>query len=71
MSESDQAARIEALESRLAHQELAIEELTRTLLAQERLLREQDETLRRLQLQLQQLSERMPGQVGEERPPHY
>lgn len=72
MTDAELHARLEDLEIRVAHQELAIEELTRTLLLQERLVGEQAETIRRLQ---QQLRAALPSPIAtpqeETPPPHY
>ena len=72
MSDDELTNRIEAIEIRLMDQEAAIDEMTRTLLDQEQLLRLQQETINRLEELLQSLS---PGNInlpGEEPPPpHY
>jgi uncharacterized coiled-coil protein SlyX len=72
MSDDKLTQRLEALEIRLMDQEAAIDEMTRTLLNQEQLLRLQQETISRLEQLLQSLS---PGSInlpGEEPPPpHY
>jgi len=72
MTDDDLTSRIEALEIRLMDQQAAIDEMTRTLLNQEQLLRLQQETISRLEELLQSLS---PGRInlpGEEPPPpHY
>lgn len=71
-------ARLEALESRLAHQDDWLETLDRTLITQQR----QIETLERLTAlmgaQLRQLRDqhdapaaRETGATGDEQPPHY
>lgn len=72
MSDSELLARIEALEIRLAHQDAALDELTRTLLDQERVLREQAESLRRLELQVRAATPSPIATRDEETPPpHY
>lgn len=72
MSDSELLARIEALEIRVAHQDAAVDELTRTLLEQERRLREQAETLRRLEKQLRAATPSPIATRDEETPPpHY
>ena len=65
-------ARIETLEIRSTHQEAALEELTRTLLEQERQVRVQAEALRRLEAQLRAATP-APLATREEEgpPPHY
>ena len=65
-------ARIEELEIRLAHQDVAVEELTRQQLEQERLLREQAERMRRLETQLRAAAPGLVADSDEETPPpHY
>lgn len=72
MTESDLHARMVDLEIRIAHQEVTLEELTRSLLAQERQLREQSDTIQRLERQLRAA---IPSPVAtpqeETPPPHY
>ena len=65
-------ARIETLEIRSTPQEVALEELTRTLLAQEHPVREQAEALRRLEAQLRAATPAPLARREEEGPPpHY
>lgn len=72
MSDPELLARIEALEIRLAHQDAAVDELTRTLLDQERRLREQAEGLQRLERQLRAATPSIVATRDEETPPpHY
>ena len=72
MSDDELTNRIEALEIRLMDQESAIDEMTRTLLNQEQLLRLQQETIERLGQLLQSLSPGSINRPGEEPPPpHY
>lgn len=72
MSESELSARVEDLEIRIAHQEVALEELTRTLLVQERQLREQADTIQRLERQLRAaLPSPVASRDEETPPPHY
>ncbi len=71
MTDNDSQARIEALEVRLAHQEVALEELTRTLLKQEQYIREHSESLERLELQVRALQPVDGASPGDEKPPHY
>ena len=72
MSDDELTSRIEALEIRLMDQEASIEEMTRTLLNQEQLLRLQQETIQRLEQLLQSLSAGSINRPGEEPPPpHY
>ena len=72
MTDDDLTQRLEALEIRLMSQEAAIDELTRTLLNQEQLLRFQQETITRLEEQLQSVLQQGINLSGEEPPPpHY
>lgn len=72
MNENDAQSRFEMLEVRLAHQEAAVEELTRTLLSQEKLVREQAETIQRLQQQMRSLAAApLTAPEDETPPPHY
>lgn len=72
MTESELRARVEDVEIRIAHQEVALEELTRTLLVQERQLREQADTIRRLERQLRAaLPSPVASRDEETPPPHY
>ncbi len=65
------AARVEELEGRNAHQEAALETLTRTLLAMEKHCAEQAERLQRLEAQVRALQDAGAGGAVHERPPHY
>jgi SlyX protein len=72
MSDDELTNRIEALEIRLMDQEAAIDEITRTLLDQEQLLRLQQQAIERLEQLLQSLSAGSINRPGEEPPPpHY
>ena len=72
MNDDPLTARIEELESRLMHQEAAIEELTRSLLSQEQLFTSQLQTIERLEAQLHSLADPHTLAPGEEAPPpHY
>ena len=72
MSDDELTSRIEALEIRLMDQDASIEEMTRTLLNQEQLLRLQQKTIQRLEQVLQALSAGSINRPGEEPPPpHY
>jgi len=63
--------RFEVLEVRYAHQEAALEELTRTVLAQEQLVRAQRERLERLEQDVRALQGGVHTAVADEKPPHY
>jgi len=72
MNDHDLIARIEALESRLMHQEATIDELTRALIGQEQLVTSQKQAIETLEQQIQSLNAASIMQPGEEPlPPHY
>jgi uncharacterized coiled-coil protein SlyX len=71
MSEAELAERLEVLEVRYAHQEAALEELTRTLLALEQTIRVQSEQLEEVQQTVRAMQHGDSGAVIDERPPHY
>ncbi len=72
MSDNDIKRRLESLETRIMHQDAAIDELTRTLLSQEQLMNRQVEAIRRLEEQLRTLGSSAPGAAANEPPPpHY
>lgn len=72
MSAAELPARIDDLEVRLSHQEAAIDELTRTVLAQARALHDQAEALQRLERQLRAvLASPAAAPADEPPPPHY
>ena len=72
MTEEESSMLIDRLESRLMHQEAALEELTRIQLAQERQIRKQSEMIKRLSEHVRAL---LPSQLAlpeeETPPPHY
>jgi uncharacterized coiled-coil protein SlyX len=72
MKDDEFSVHIERLENRLMHQEAALEELTRILLAQEERLRDQSEMIKRLKEHVRTL---LPSQIAlaeeETPPPHY
>jgi SlyX protein len=72
MTDQDLTAHIESLESRLMHQEAAIEELTRTLVKQEQLVNRLVTTIDGLESQIRSLTAANLATSGEESPPpHY
>ena len=72
MTDTDMMMRIESLESRVMHQDAALEELTSTLLSQEQLLNRQAEVIKRLEEQLMGLAAAAAnGAADEPPPPHY
>jgi SlyX protein len=72
MNDTDLISRIEALESRLMHQEATLDEITSSLLRQEQLVSAQKKAIETLEYQLQSLTAAGIVQPGEEPPPpHY
>lgn len=72
MSNNELHDRIDALEVRLMHLDAALDEMTRTLLSQEVQLRQQADTIRRLETLVKGLAETGTGDPGKEPPPpHY
>ncbi len=71
MNDTTLSTRIEALESRITHQEASLDEITRTLLRQELLLNKQLRAIEILQQQLQSLTDAGATSPGDEPPPHY
>ena len=71
MTDDEWRSRTETLEIRVSHQEAAIEELTRSVLNQEQLIREQAETIRRLEGHVRALTSSPIGAHDDETPPHY
>jgi len=71
MTAVELSERLEVLEVRYAHQEAALEELTRTVLAQEQLIRSQRERLERLEQDVRALQGGVHTAVADEKPPHY
>ena len=71
MTDKEFGARLETLEVRYAHQESALEELTRTLLNQEQQIRALTDLVERLETQLSALAPSGADSRGEEPPPHY
>jgi SlyX protein len=72
MTDNEMFSRMETLESRLMHQEAAIEEMTRTLLSQERLLVKQASAISKLETLVNALtSHDIALPEDETPPPHY
>jgi len=72
MTDNEMFSRMETLESRLMHQEAAIEEMTRTLLSQERLLINQASAISKLETLVNALtSPDIALPEDETPPPHY
>lgn len=60
-----------ALQERIAHQDAAIDELTRHSLAQAAMTRNLEERVQRLENQLNELSSRVGQETDDAPPPHY
>ena len=72
MTDDDIKMRLESLETRIMHQDAALDELTRTLLNQEQLLNKQVKVIKHLEEQLRNLTSAAPGVAADEPPPpHY
>lgn len=72
MNDDTLHAHITSLETRLMHQEAALDELTRTLLKQEQRLRQQTEAIRRLEGVVRGLADmNLARPEDESAPPHY
>ena len=72
MTDKDIKTRLESLETRIMHQDAAIDELTRTLLNQEQQVNRQIEIIKHLEKQLQALVTSSPGTATDDPPPpHY
>lgn len=72
MTDNDIKARLESLETRIMHQDAAIDELTRTLLGQELLMNKQVEAIKHLEEQIRGLSSSNPATTTDDPPPpHY
>jgi SlyX protein len=65
------AGDVVALQERLAHQELALEELTRLSLTQAELVRQLQARVAELEGQLRELSHRVGQEIEDAPPPHY
>jgi SlyX protein len=72
MTDDDIKRRLESLETRIMHQDAALDELTRTLLSQEQLMNKQVETIKHLEEQIRGLGASNPGTtLDDPLPPHY
>lgn len=71
MSDSKLVARLDDLEIRYAHQESALDELTRSVLVQEQQIRQQTDLLERLEKQVRALQGGTPVAGPDDKPPHY
>jgi uncharacterized coiled-coil protein SlyX len=70
MTEKTTLARIESLEERYAHQEAALDEITRRAIEQSGLIAAQADKIERLEAALRALDQASPLSV-DEKPPHY
>lgn len=71
MTEKTTLARIESLEERYAHQEAALDEITRRAIEQSGLIAAQAEKIERLEAALRALDQASPLSAVDEKPPHY
>ena len=63
--------RLQSLEERYAHQEAALDEITRRSIEQGRMIETQAEQIERLEAALRALGQASSAAVTDERPPHY
>ena len=71
MNEKTTLARIDSLEERYAHQEAALDEITRRAIEQGGLIAAQAEKIERLEAALRALDQSAFTVTTDERPPHY
>ena len=71
MTEKTTLARIDTLEERYAHQEAALDEITRRAVEQGGLIAAQAEKIERLEAALRALDQASSSVAVDERPPHY
>ena len=71
MNEKTTLARIDSLEERYAHQEAALDEITRRAIEQGGLIEAQAEKIERLEAALRALDQSSYTVATDERPPHY
>jgi uncharacterized coiled-coil protein SlyX len=71
MSNNELAERLDNLEMRYTHQESALDELTRTVLAQEQQIRQQTDRIERLEKHIRALQSGEAVAGVDEKPPHY
>ena len=71
MSNNELVERLDNLEMRYTHQESALDELTRTLLAQEQQIKQQTDRIERLEKHLRSLQSGVAVAGADEKPPHY
>ncbi len=71
MTEKTILARIDSLEERYAHQEAAVDEITRRAIEQDGLIAAQAEKIKRLEAALRTLDQVSSTMPADEQPPHY
>lgn len=71
MTEETTLARINLLEERYAHQEAALDEITRRAIEQSRLIEAQAAKIERLEATLRALDQASSTVAVDEKPPHY
>lgn len=71
MTETELAERLDGLELRYAHQEAAIQELTRTVLSLEQTVRALSQQLVQVERNVRAIQRGGDSAAVEERPPHY
>lgn len=71
MADDDTRAHIEALETRIAHQDRAIEDLNAIVSEQWKQIETLNKQLSRFGDRLQQVEDNTPTGPADERPPHY
>jgi uncharacterized coiled-coil protein SlyX len=71
MSNNELAERLDNLEMRYTHQESALDELTRTVLTQERQIKQQTDRIERLEKHIRSLQSGVAVAGADEKPPHY
>lgn len=71
MTEKTTLARIDSLEERYAHQEAALDEITRRAIEQDGLIAAQAEKIKRLEAALRTLDQVSSTMPADEQPPHY
>ncbi len=71
MTEKTTLARIDSLEERYAHQEAALDEITRRAIEQGGLIEAQAEKIERLEQALRALDQASSTVAVDEKPPHY
>jgi uncharacterized coiled-coil protein SlyX len=71
MSDNELVVRLDNLEMRYTHQESALDELTRTVLTQERQIKQQTDRIERLEKHIRSLQSGVATTGAHEKPPHY